>query len=96
MTEAHQTKPVNVLATISLGLGIASLAGTCLTGVPAIFCGHWALAQIRAEAGGQRGDGFAKAGLVLGYLGLVLAVAVVSLYFLGAFETADRQFVYSP
>ena len=96
MTETNQSKPVNVLAAISLGLGIASLAGTCFTGVPAVICGHWALAQIRAEAGGQRGEGYARAGLVLGYLGIVVGIAGVAALLLGAFDEPSQQFVYSP
>jgi hypothetical protein len=83
MTKSPSSKPTNVLAMISLGLGIASLLGTCLTGVPAVICGHWSLAQIRAEAGAQRGEGLAKAGLVLGYLGIVAGVAGAALFLFG-------------
>jgi hypothetical protein len=58
------------------GLAIASLVcGICQIGVPvptgivAIFLGHAARRRIRRT--GERGDGLALAGLLLGYLGLV-------------------------
>lgn len=65
--------PINVIAIISLVLGILSIPGTCFTGIPAVICGHWALAQLRAEAGGQRGDNLARFGLLFGYFGIAIA-----------------------
>jgi hypothetical protein len=47
----------------------------------AIICGHVALRQIRRTP--QDGYGLAKAGLILGYLGLVLVV-VGALFALGS------------
>lgn len=52
----------------SLVLGVASLGGLCFTGVPAVICGHTALSDIRRSHGRVLGRGFARAGLVLGYL----------------------------
>jgi hypothetical protein len=43
----------------------------------AVIFGHIALGQIKASGGRQQGDGFAIAGLVLGYLGLATLLLVV-------------------
>ncbi len=66
--------PINVIAIISLVLGILSIAGTCFTGIPAVICGHWALAQIRAEQGAQRGANIARFGLLFGYFGITVGI----------------------
>ena len=65
--------PINVIAIVSLVLGILSIPGTCFTGVPAVICGHWALAQLRAEEGQQRGANLARFGLLFGYFGIAIA-----------------------
>jgi hypothetical protein len=65
------------------GLAIASLV--CSAGsfiiipfgfIPGIICGHLALKQLTREPG-LRGRGLAKAGLILGYLAVVLCLVVV-------------------
>jgi len=65
------------------GLAIASLI--CSLGnfliipfgfIPGIICGHLAMKQLAREPG-LKGRGLAQAGLILGYLGLVLLVVVV-------------------
>jgi hypothetical protein len=68
------------------GLAIASLVcGICQLGFPlpislvAICLGHAARRRIRET--GERGDGLAVAGLVLGYLGLVCMLLLVGLIF---------------
>lgn len=74
------------------GLAIASLVcGICQLGFPlpisvvAIFLGHAARRRIRQT--GERGDGLAVAGLVLGYLGLVCSLLLFVLIFF-AFRSA--------
>jgi type II secretory pathway pseudopilin PulG len=62
--------PASGLATASLVLGILSLGLTCLAGIPAIICGHMALARQRRA--GYTGSGVAIAGLITGYAGTVL------------------------
>jgi hypothetical protein len=72
------------------GLAIASLI--CSIGnfviipfgfIPGIICGHLAFKQLAREPG-LRGRGLAKAGLILGYIGLVVLIVVVALVlFLG-------------
>ncbi len=65
----------NVWAIISLISGILAWLGVFgLGGLAAVVCGHVAKSQIRANAGRQTGDGFATAGLILGYLNLALVV----------------------
>lgn len=68
-------KPTNTLAVVSLVFGIASWCVFPMLGaIVAIVCGHMARSEIRREAGATQGDGFAIAGLLLGYVQLALAV----------------------
>jgi hypothetical protein len=62
--------PASGLAIASLVLGILSLGLACLSGIPAIICGHLALA--RQKRAGYTGGGIAIAGLVTGYAGTIL------------------------
>jgi hypothetical protein len=78
------------LAITSLVLGIVSLiccgAGV-LTGIAAVITGHIARGRIRASAGMQGGAGLALAGLIMGYLSIV--VTIVSIPFaIPAFKAA--------
>ena len=67
------------------GLAVASLVSSLLTLVipigfiPGIICGHMAIARIRREPA-LGGLGLAKAGLVIGYVFLVIAVVVAILF----------------
>ena len=71
--------PTNGLAIASMVCGIAEIPTFGFAAIPAIILGHLARAQIRET--GQRGDGMAVAGLVLGYLAIagwlfvILAIA---------------------
>jgi hypothetical protein len=67
-------RPTNGLAVAALVCGIAAFA-VGITCVPAIICGHLARRQIRRT--GEQGDGLALAGLILGYVGVVLFVMLV-------------------
>lgn len=70
--------PAPGLATTSLVLGIASVLGLfCFTGIPAVICGHMALA--RQKKAGYQNTGIAIGGLVTGYLGTALIVLVALL-----------------
>jgi len=69
---AYQEAPLNSLAIASFSLGISQIFFWVLTGIPAIITGHIARGQIKRT--GEQGAGFATAGIVLGYLGLGLAV----------------------
>jgi Domain of unknown function (DUF4190)/Domain of unknown function (DUF1707) len=74
--QAHFYQPVRVPPTN--GLAIASLICGLTFGigaVPAVILGHVAHGQIRRN--GERGEGLAIAGLVLGYLGIGLWLFIV-------------------
>ena len=69
--------PTNALAIVSF---ISALAGwvTALGFIVAVICGHMATRQIKER--GEGGESLAKAGLVIGYIGLgimVLSVIVI-------------------
>jgi competence protein ComGC len=64
----------------SLILGILGL--TCFaffTGVPAVICGHIAQARIKRSGGLLGGSGLALAGLITGYISIVLGLLVIPL-----------------
>jgi hypothetical protein len=68
-------RPTNTLAVVSLVFGIASWCVFPMLGaIVAIVCGHMARNEIRLAAHPSEGDGFAIAGLVLGYAQLAFAV----------------------
>jgi hypothetical protein len=67
-------------AIASLVLGIVSLGGFCFTGLPAVICGHSALRDIRRSKGRLIGQGFARTGLVLGYLMCAATVVLATAY----------------
>ena len=72
----------NSLARASLILGVAEFFSLGLTAIPAVICGHLAKSEMRQT--GQRGDGMATAGLVLGYMAIIFWGIVVVLAILGA------------
>ena len=67
----------NGLAIASLVLGIACLC-TGLCAIPAVICGHIALAQINRSGGMEQGRGMAIAGLVIGYVFLAFFVLYIA------------------
>ena len=70
----------NIWAIISLISGILGWLGVFgLGGLAAVICGHVAKNQIAHSAGRMTGDGFATAGLVLGYLNIALVMAGICL-----------------
>jgi hypothetical protein len=62
------------------GLAIASLVCAIIGGyastmsIVAVICGHMALNRIKRDPNTYNGKGFAISGLVLGYIGLILAI----------------------
>jgi len=71
-----QTVPrTPTVAIWSLVLAILSFfCGWLLTAIPAVICGHVARSKIRKSGGALRGEGIANAGLISGYIALVLGV----------------------
>jgi hypothetical protein len=76
----------NSLARASLVLGVAEFFTMGLTSIPAIICGHMAKREMRQT--GQRGDGLATSGLVLGYMAVIFWGILIALSIVGAVITA--------
>ena len=74
----------------SLVLAILSFFGGWLfTAIPAVICGHVARSKIRRSGGALRGKRIATAGLILGYIALVLGVMGIPL--LVSMIQSDRE-----
>jgi len=72
----HRT--TSAMAIVSLVFGIAAWCMLPVVGaVVAIVCGHLARAEIRRGQGQLEGEGFAIAGLVLGYVQIAFGVLVM-------------------
>ena len=83
MTTQSATE-TNALAIVSLIFGILGWTVLPLVGnFVAIVTGHIARSQVRLSAGTQQGDGLALAGLILGYLGLLLGIIVLMMLVFG-------------
>lgn len=67
--------PTNGLAIASLVCGICQIFAPLVVSVAAVVLGHLARKQIRQTR--EQGDGMALAGMILGYVGLVLSVLAV-------------------
>jgi hypothetical protein len=78
---------LGILSMICCGMGI-------LTGIPAVICGHIAMGRMKKDPNLQ-GKGLAIAGLIMGYLGIVVSVIyliyVVAFGGMAAFEESMRQ-----
>jgi competence protein ComGC len=69
----------STLAIWSVVLGSLSLGCSyLLTAIPAVICGHMALSRIKRSGGSLVGNGWAIAGLVTGYLGILLFVVALA------------------
>jgi hypothetical protein len=73
------TPPTNGLAVAALVCGILGICGGAPS-IAAIICGHLSLSQIKESNGTQSGDGMARAGLIMGYVGLGLWVILIVAY----------------
>lgn len=68
------------LAICSLGFAVVSLVSlltfplSLAFGISAVVCGHLARSRIRKSDGGLRGAGIALAGLIVGYVGIAIAM----------------------
>jgi Domain of unknown function (DUF1707)/Domain of unknown function (DUF4190) len=87
--------PLNSTAVASLTCGIAVFPTMGLTGIPAIVLGHRARREMRTA--GQRGDGLALAGMILGWIGVALtAVFIVGLLAVSAIGHTARPVITTP
>jgi hypothetical protein len=80
----HQPSATESLAVWSLVLSLVGLLCTCgLTAIPAVICGHVAISKI-GNPPRKSGKGMAIAGLVIGYIGVLLFLfSLVYFVFLG-------------
>lgn len=65
----------STLAVWSVFLGIVGIFILGISSIAAIICGHLSRSKIRKSGGSPAGKGIAMAGLILGYLGLILTGA---------------------
>src|SRR6266513_4027826 len=88
---ASQPVPRTAPAAIwSLVLAILSFTcGWLVTAIPAVICGHIARSKIRKSGGALGGKGVATAGLILGYIALVLGIMGIPL--LVSMIQSDRE-----
>ncbi|MEN8693626.1 MAG: DUF4190 domain-containing protein [Akkermansiaceae bacterium] len=74
--------PTSGLAIASLVCGILSLIFcyiNALLGIPAVICGHMALKRTRPDVQpAQGGRGMAIAGLICGYIGIVIQIFIIA------------------
>src|SRR5947199_4742662 len=78
------------IAIWSLVLAILSFTcGWLVTAIPAVICGHIARSKIRKSGGALGGKGVATAGLILGYIALVLGIMGIPL--LVSMIQSDRE-----
>ena len=74
------SQKTNTLAIVALVSGIVGLTLIpFLASIVAVVTGHMARAEVRRK--GEQGAGLALAGLIMGYVGIGLAVIVISLLF---------------
>ena len=92
--------PQNVLAWVTLGLGLGGLMFGLLAAIPAIVCGHIARRQIRER--GEQGAQAALIGIIFGYVlgglylvGIALYVAFIVLM-LGFAATSESGVTVEP
>jgi uncharacterized membrane protein len=82
-----QPTTTNSMAIASMVLGVAEFFTAGLTAIPAVICGHVARRQMKLT--GERGDGLATGGLVLGYMAIIFwSVVVVGLMVAAAISIA--------
>jgi uncharacterized membrane protein len=87
-------KPANSMAVASMVLGLATpLVG--LTAIPAVILGHRARRQIRYT--GERGNGMALTGLIIGWAAIGLFVLLVTVGILAAIaSTGGTSYTTTP
>ena len=80
-----QPQSTSPLAIISLVTGIIGIlcCNYFVLSIAAIVTGYIGRKQIRESGGAQKGDGLAKAGFILGIVGVVLGIIIWILYAVG-------------
>lgn len=91
--------PINSLAVASLVLGFTSYFVLPVVGaIAAVVTGHMAKKEIRTNPDRYSGEGFATAGLILGYAHLVLTLitiifVIIALFMLPTFVNWFTDFI---
>lgn len=76
----------------SFVLGILSLVcAGILAAIPAVICGHIARSTIRKSRGDLGGEGLALAGLITGYVAIVLNLILIPTILIPAFQKAFNE-----
>ncbi len=88
----QSSEPQNGLAITSFVLGLLSLVCLgALTGIPAVICGHIARGRVRRAPAQYGGAGFALAGLIMGYIGVVATLLILPAMLLPALARAKDR-----
>jgi hypothetical protein len=94
---AHGAAPIvaagsSNLALISMICGVLSFFTLGLTSIPAVIMGHMARSRIKKSMGAISGNGLALAGLIIGYLCIVLTfVAILASLAVPAFSSIRQK-----
>ncbi len=91
--EMNRPPATSGLAIASLICGILGLV-TCfpIFGIPAVICGHLAMHQISRHPQSIPGRGLAIAGLVMGYLSILVLVGLMIFVFFSMVEGSSTRF----
>lgn len=73
---APRTNPLSIVSLVTGIIGVFPCCTILVFGIAAAITGYLARNQIAASNGQQKGDGMAKAGLILGIVGIALGVLV--------------------
>lgn len=74
--------PTDGLSIASLVCGVLAILASCMYigfifGIPGVICGHMSLKKIKKSPTPIQGKGMAIAGLVTGYIGTIISIAMV-------------------
>jgi hypothetical protein len=95
--ENKAKSPTSKLSIAALVFGILTIwPFRILAAIPAVICGHLALRAIKSSPTRISGAGYAKFGLIVGYLDIVIfVVAIASLPLLAHFVLESFQQIQS-
>ena len=84
---SDQEQEIAPLAVISLILGFLScVMFGFISGIPAVICGHISLSKLKREPNRYKGKRLATAGVVLGYIGILLTIMLALAFLLIFFD----------
>ncbi|MDF1823415.1 MAG: DUF4190 domain-containing protein [Verrucomicrobiales bacterium] len=71
---------LDTVALCALIFGVLGLVCFQLFAIPAVICGHIGLKRANDEPGNSSNKGFSIAGIITGYLGILILVAIIIFY----------------